>query len=102
MWPQVSWTPQHFRRGVACRTAAHDDDVLGRFRRAGRAEFPLGRPLAHEELAVAGFNLPEHDRGKGERAQRLARAKTETGVMPRAANGIADDETGGQRGAVMC
>src|SRR5215469_178448 len=54
---RISLSPQHFRGGITCGAASHDDDVL---RRLGGPSRPfLGRLLfAHEEFAAAGFNLP--------------------------------------------
>jgi hypothetical protein len=96
----ISFPPQHFRRSVTCGAASHDDDVLWRLRGPGRPLL-LGLLFAHEELAAACFNLPRADRVKRRSAKRLTGAKTKTGVMPRAPDGIAHHKAFGQRAAIM-
>src|SRR5579872_994093 len=101
----MSFAPQHFSRSVARRAASHDDDVLWRRPGTGRLlllRLRLGLLLAYEELAAACFNLPACDRVKRRRAKRLTGAKTETGVMPRATDGVAHRDTFGERSAIMC
>jgi hypothetical protein len=92
--------PQHLRRSVASSAAAHDDDVFRRLQGNG-GPFLLGLFFADEELAAARFNLPAADRVKSRSAERLAGAKTETGVMPWASDGIAGDEAFGQWTAIV-
>ena len=47
------------------------------------------------------FDTPTGDWIERRRANRLTGAQVETGVMPWATNGVADDETVGQRTAVV-
>ena len=46
-------------------------------------------------------NLVAHDRVQRRRSQRLAGAQAETGVVPRTADGVIDDESVGERATVM-
>src|SRR5262249_10339587 len=96
----TSFSPQHFPRGITCSAASHDDDVLRRSHRLGR-RFLRGVLSAHEKLATAGFNLPRTNRVERWRAERLTRAKAETGVMPRTSDCIIHQEALGQRGAIV-
>ena len=54
-----------------------------------------------KSFAAAGFCLPGTDRVKRRSAERLAGAKTETGVMPWASDGIAGYEALGQWTAIV-
>src|SRR5262249_38224171 len=50
---------------------------------------------------AAGLDLPRADRVERRRAKRLAGAKTETGVMPWASDGVVHNQPLGKRGAIV-
>ena len=68
-------------------------------RAAGVAARVGGSTLfAHEDRAVALLDTPARDRVERRRAQRLAGAQAEAGVVPRAAHGVADEQPFGRAG----
>ena len=99
----VLLAPQPLGGGKAGRTAADDDDFLGRFARrfAAQLRCRLVALLSHEDLAVALLDRPAGDRAQGRSAQGFARAQVEAGVMPGTAHGVADHEPVDERTVVM-
>jgi hypothetical protein len=96
---------QHLGCGKSGSPAADDHHTLGlcarAFPRAGRA--PVGGLdlLPHEQHAVALLHAPAGHRVERGRGDRLARAQTEAGVVPRAPHRVADDQTLAKRTAVV-
>ena len=54
----------------------------------------------HDAIAVA-LDLPDRERGQRRRADGFAAAQIETGVMPRTADALPDDEPLGERPVIM-
>src|SRR5262249_56576361 len=91
---------QHLGGRKSRRAAAHDDDVLRLARRPAALGLRLDL-LAHERLAVALFYLPARHGAQRRRAERLAGAQAEAGMVPGATHGVADHEAFGERPAAM-
>ena len=103
MLPSIAAPPQHLGRRKTGGAAADDDDVAPAHPplAARRAAFGCVAFLAHEDAAVALLDLPALDRTQGRRAQGLAGAQIEAGVMPGAAHCLADHEAVGERPVVV-
>ena len=99
----VLLAPQHLGRREAGSAAAHDHDPVRRRRppawRAGLAS--VCALLRDEDLAVALLDRPAVDRAERRRAQRLAGAQAEAGVMPGAAHRVADQQPFGERAVIV-
>ena len=96
----VAFPSQGHRRHETRRSGTHDDDRVGRRRRcAPRDRVRLLRPDAH---AVAFANhAPRRHRIQGGGPERFARPAAEAGVMPRASDGVADDQSLREGSAVV-
>ena len=102
MAPVEALAAQHLGRREAGRSAADDDDP-----RVWRAGAPprgagVGSTFSRTNDSVAARSTrQQRHRIEGRRAQRLAGAQAEAGVVPRAAHRVADDEPLGERAAVV-
>src|SRR5262249_58641596 len=97
--------PHHRGRGNPRRSATHDPHAFRLSTRtaslaacalAGRLDF-----FAHENRAIALFHAPARHRVEGGRCDRLTGPQAEAGVVPRASHGVADDQSFGDRAAVI-
>src|SRR5262249_58387313 len=93
------------RRRTAPRSAAHD---YSSFRLSARpvtvAACALAGRLvfsAQETRAIALLAAPARHGVEGGRGDRLTGPQAEAGVVPRASHGVADDQSFGERAAVM-
>jgi len=95
--------PQHLGSRKAGSAPADDDDPVRC--RAGRPLARLALRLrllrAHENLAVALLDRPARERGQGRGAHRFPGPQVETGMMPGAADRVADNEPIHQRTVVV-
>lgn len=66
-------------------------------------DFGLGfwASFAHKDQAIALFDLPAGKRIESRRAQRLATAKIEAGMVPGTTDGAVDDQAIGQRPVIV-
>ena len=98
--PRVSLAAQRLGRRVAGRARAEDDHPLGR---AGASGWPArGRTLGTDEDAAGPpLDVPARQVIQGRRSQRLARPQAETGMVPGAPHGIADQQPLDQGAAVV-
>ena len=99
----VAFPPQHLGGSVARGAAADDDDRrrqpgAWRPRRRRRACSSFSRTKA---LPSRCSTRQHGDRVQRRRAQRLAGAQAETGMVPRTADGIVDEKPLGKRAAVV-
>ncbi len=87
---------------VAGATAADDDDRFrcARIRKRRRAWRRIALFADIDDAALV-FHPPARDRIERRRTHRRACAKAEAGMMPRAADGIADEKPLRERSAVM-
>ena len=88
--PIVAFPPKHLGRRVARGVAANDDDrpqPSCTFRRAVRRHL-----FACEDGATPPFDPPTGNRVESRRAERLAGAQAEAGVMPRAPDRIVNEQ----------
>src|SRR5262245_51243667 len=101
--PLVMRAPQHLGCSKAGGASAAESYLNWSTRRWLPAwlRFRLRQLLAHENLAVLLLHLPARHRTQGRCAQGLTGAQIEAGMMPRAADGIADHEPVSQRAVVM-
>src|SRR5215469_13948557 len=98
----IALVPQRLRGCFSCCAAADDDDRL--------RGWPSGSPrlaarrrklFADIDGAVLLLDAPARHRVESRRAQRLAGAQAETGVMPGPAHGIRDHPPFGERAVVV-
>src|SRR5574341_1293991 len=57
--------------------------------------------IAHEDLVALALDAPARERIEGGRPHRLARAQAEAGMVPGAADGVADHEALGERAVIV-
>src|SRR5438093_1130124 len=89
--PAVEPLPaQHFGRREPRGAAADDDDVSGLHCRSSALRLRALDLLARKHLCVALLDPPARHWIERGRAERLAGAQAEAGVVPRAAHGLAD------------
>ncbi len=95
--------PKHLGCREPGRPTADDHDPVRHLARrlAPRSRLGVGALGRHEDLAVALFDRPAVDRTKRRGVQCLTSAQAEAGVMPRAANRIADHQAFGQRPVIV-
>ena len=100
---RVALAPQHLRGREARRAAADDDDLIRRWRCTVRRRRLRHLALVAERRScpVARSTSPARQRIQRRRAQRLAGAQAEAGVVPGAAHGVADHQPFGERAAVV-
>src|SRR5262249_42371068 len=98
-----SLAPEHLGRREPRRSAAHDHDSSGLLALGLTALSFVERLdlVAHKQLAVALFHAPAGHWIEGGRGNRLAWAHAERGVVPRGPDRVADNETLGERTAVV-
>ena len=95
---------QHLGRGESRRAPADDHNLLWLIwlvPLCARLPLRLSALLAHDDLSVALFDRPRIDRTERWRAQGLASAKIEAGVMPWTPNRVADNEPLRQRAVIV-
>ena len=100
----IATAAQHLGRREARRSSADNDDVPGSLASAfqgGGSRCRLLRLVFDEDSPVTLFRRPAVDRTEGGRAEGLAGAKTEAGMMPWTSYGVAVDDSLGQRPAVV-
>ena len=97
--------PKHLGGRECGGAAAHDHHALGIFARAWRLAraASIGRRdlFAHAGLSVALVHAPARHRIERRRSDRLAGAQAEAGMVPRAAHGVVDRQSLGERPAVV-
>ncbi len=103
-WAIVAFAAEDVGGRQASCTPSNDDDRLWpqaptlarhRFRTCRRQLF------VDEHHVALSLHFPTRNRIQRWRSNRLPGAKTETGVVPGASDGIADDQTLGERSVVM-
>ena len=96
--PGIAFAPERFGRRLAGGAAADDHDRVGQAG-AGRQRAARGgrAPRANAHEAVGLLHVEAGDRCQGGRAERLAGAQAEAGVVPGTANGVAHQESINQR-----
>ena len=103
--PAKPFAPEHLGGRECGGAAAHDHHALGVFARASRLARPAPRGrldlLTHARLSVALVHAPARHRIERRRSDRLAGAQAEAGMVPRAAHGVADRQSLGERPAVV-
>src|SRR5262249_2630372 len=95
----VAEAAQHFGGGEAC-SASTDDDNGGRIR-GERLQSGLSELLADEDFVADFFGTPAGNPIERGSSDGFTGAEIEAGVMPRAAHGIANDQTFGERAVVV-
>jgi hypothetical protein len=103
--PIVALAAQHLRGGVP-RGASTDNHHRAwcplRVRRFLRGDELVRLDLGRDEyFSIALFDSPACDRLERRRAQRLTGAEAETGVMPRTADGVANEKPFGEWSTVV-
>ena len=93
--------PQHLGRGKARRAAADDHDLAGRIDGPRDARLRLLALLPDEDAIALALDLPDRKRIERRRARRFAGAQIEAGVMPGAADALADHESFRERPVIM-
>ena len=98
----VALPPKHVRGRETSRAAAKNEDGFRRTR-GGRARWRcrLRKLRADVDRVALAIDAPARDRIERRRPQRVARAQAEARVMPRTADGVADDEPVGERAVVV-
>src|SRR3954463_12041352 len=84
--------PQHLGRGKTRRAAANDHDFFRRSHRSRAARRGLLALLPNHDAIALVLDLPDCKRCERRRTRRLSAAQIEAGVMPGAADAVADDE----------
>src|SRR5699024_1283201 len=90
---RITAAAQHFGTGKAGAAAADDDDFLRLICGLGRDGSRLGgSPAAYKYALAFALDFPAGDGIEGRRADCLAAAQAETGMMPGAAHYLAVDQ----------
>ena len=98
----VAFTPDHFGGRDARRASSDDDNRGGACGRWDRGSSLRRLHLVPDEYPIAlALDAPAGNRIERGCAQRLARAQAEARVMQRTPDGVADDESFGERPAVV-
>ena len=97
----IAAPPQHLGRRKAGRAAANDHDAARSIRDGCAPRVRLREFLAHEDAPVAPLDLPAIDRTQGRRAECLAAAQIEAGMVPRAAHRAVNNEAVGERPMIV-
>src|SRR5262249_32198902 len=100
----IAAAPQHLGRRETRRSSADNDDVPGSgvsaLQGGGNRRRRL-RLIFYEDPSIAPFGRPAVDRTEGGCVEWLAAAKTEAGMMPWTSYSVADDDSLGQRPAIV-
>jgi len=94
-------SPQHFGRGKTRGAAADDDDLVRRSHGSCAARCGLLALLPDDDAIALVLHPPDRERGERRRARSLPGPQIEAGMMPGAADAVADDKAVGERPVIM-